>query len=199
MGKRIIAGMMITIAVMSSGCATYKVHNLPTRDVYNLSNRQEKEGVIVAVKFFEPDEIKKIFGTDTLKNGIEPVYIIIDNRSSNTYSFSKARINKTTIPAEVVAERCGFRTAARMTRWGLPAVAIWPLLIPAVVDGVGSSKANKQMAEDYAYKEIRDQRILPDGMLNGCVFIDRMKPGEYFDIRIQAIESDKGLLFSFLR
>lgn len=199
MYKTMIIGVIIVLTVMSGGCATYKTYSLPTSDIYNLSNRQEKGGVIVGIKFFEPRELKAIFGTNTLKKGIEPVYIIIDNKSSNTYIFSRRRINRTIIPVDIVVQRCGFHTLARASRWGIPGAVLWPLLVPAVIDGISSSETNKKMASDYEYKEIKDGRIFPGTVLNGCVFIDTIKSGEEFNIRIQDIEDNEILLFSFVK
>lgn len=199
MDKIVRIGTMAILAFTVIGCATYRAYNLPTSDVYNLDERQEKNGVTVGVKFFAVKEVETVFGSNTFKNGIEPVYIIIDNQGANTYFFSKRRINKTIIPAEVVVERCGFHTIARTARWGVPGLFLWPLLAPAVIDGLASSKANRKMSEDYAYKEIKDGRIFPSMMLNGCVFVDKMKEEEHFDITICDVETNKMLLFSFKR
>ena len=35
----------------------------------------------------------------------------------------------------------------------------------AIVDGVGSLKANKQILSDYSRMEIQDGRVLPNGLL----------------------------------
>jgi hypothetical protein len=37
----------------------------------------------------------------------------------------------------------------------------------AIVDGVGSSKANKQILSDYSRIEIQDGRVLPNRLLSG--------------------------------
>jgi hypothetical protein len=76
---------------------------------------------------------------------------------------------------------------------------IWPFLIPAVVDGVGSAQANQKMEDDYAYKEIKDERIQPNGLLNGVVFVDKMKEGEELVIRLRNIDNNEIKLFSFKR
>jgi len=184
---------------MLSGCASYRAGRLPSIDVSSFQNVAEQEGLKVAVKFFDARETKQIFGVKKVYQKYQPVYIAIDNRTACTYGFKKRTLNKPTVPAEEVAETCGFSTAGRATAYGVAGVFIWPLLIPAVVDGVGSSQANQRMQDDFMYKEIKDERIVPNGLLNGVVFLDRMKDGEELAIRLQNVDTNEIKLFSFYK
>lgn len=108
-------------------------------------------------------------------------------------------LSKQTAPAEEVAKECGFSTVGRATAYGVAGLFIWPLLIPAVVDGVGSSQANVKMEDDYMYKENKDDRIQPNGLLNGVVFLDKMKDGETLDIRLTNVDNNEIKLFTFTK
>jgi len=159
---------------------------------------QDQDGLKVAVKFFDSRESKKIFGVGKVCDLYQPVYIAIDNRTKDTYQFTKgSSISKQSIPAEDVAKNCGFSTVGRATTYGVVGIFIWPFLIPAVVDGVGSAQANEKMESDYSYKEIKDDRIQPNGLLNGVIFVDKMKSGEEFAIRLQNTSNNEIKLFSF--
>jgi hypothetical protein len=180
------------------GCATYRAGVLPSKDVFTYDNRQEKDNLYVAANILDIKETKRIFQFDLQSKGVQPIYIVIDNRGKQTYEFSKANLNKNALSSQEVAEKCKFSTVGRATTYGIAGLFIWPLLIPAVVDGVGSANANKRIEDDYAYKEITDKaRIQPNGMLTGVVFVEKMKPGEDFTMRLLNMETNDLALFSF--
>jgi hypothetical protein len=58
-----------------------------------------------------------------------------------------------------------------------------------LVDGVGSSKANKQILSDYSRMEIQDGRVLPNGLLRGIVYIPLMRDREVISLRWTAVEN----------
>lgn len=197
MVNRLISLLIIGCFILS-GCATYSAGRLPSSDVSTFKNAQDQDGLKVAVKFFDAQESKQIFGVGKVHDLYQPVYIAIDNRTKTGYQFAKrTSINKQSIPAEEVAKSCGFSTVGRATTYGVAGLFIWPLLIPAVVDGVGSAQANQKMESDYTYKEIKDDRVQPNGLLNGVIFVDKMKEGEEFVIRLQNVDTNEIKLFSF--
>lgn len=194
---RIIA-LLLVACVMMSGCATYNAGRLPSSDVSSFKDAQDQDGLKVAVKFFDARESKQVFGVGKVYECYQPVYVAIDNRTKSPYQFAKrTSLNKQSVPAEEVSKNCGFNTAARATTYGVAGLFIWPLLVPAIVDGVGAAQANQKMEADYMYKEIKDDRLQPNGLLNGIVFVDKMKEGEELVIRLQNTETNEIKLFSF--
>jgi len=192
-------GLALVCGLLLSGCAGYETMNLPGADTYAYSNRQTVNDVSVAVEFFDAAQTKKTFQINLLSKGYQPVYIVIDNRSKATCVFNKSQINKTCYDPLVIAKKCGFSAKGRATSYGIGAVLFFPLLAPAIVDGIGAKRANRNMKEDYATKEIKNGGISPNGLLSGVVFVDKMKTGEHFDIRLQNTETNETLLFSFVR
>ena len=190
---------VILLCFVISGCATYRSARLPSSDVTSFSNFQDQEGLKVAVKFFDARDTKKIFGVGKVYEVCQPVYIAIDNRTKSAYEFKKSMLNKQSMPAEEVAKQCGFSTVGRATTYGVLGLFIWPFLIPAVVDGVGSAQANEKMQDDYMYKEIKDDRVQPNGLLNGVIFVDKMKDGEEFTLRLRNVDNNDIKLFSFAK
>lgn len=196
---RKMLSLLLISAFLLQGCASYRAARLPSSDVTSFANHQDQDGLKVAVKFFDARESKSIFGVTKLYKKFQPVYIAIDNRTKTAYEFKKRMLSKQTAPAEEVAKECGFSTVGRATSYGVAGLFIWPLLIPAVVDGVGSSQANVKMEDDYMYKEIKDERIQPNGLLNGVVFLDKMKDGETLDIRLSNVDTNEIKLFTFTK
>ena len=194
-----LVSLIAVLAFLLQGCASYRAARLPSSDVMSFANYQDQNSLKVAVKFFDARESKKIFGVGKLYAKFQPVYIAIDNRTQAAYEFKKRMLSKQTVPAEEVAKECGFSTVGRATSYGVAGLFIWPLLIPAVVDGVGSAQANVKMEDDYMYKEIKDDRIQPNGLLNGVVFLDKMKDGETLDIRLTNVDTYEVKLFTFVK
>ena len=192
-----IFGIIAIITIVLSGCASYNATRMPSADVMSFSNHQEEDNLYVAVKFFNSNESKNVFGVSDVYNKYQPVYIAIDNKTKNTYEFYKSMLNVTSTPAEEVANKCGFNTAGRAVAYGIPGLLIWPFLIPAVVDGIGSSNANEKMNQDYSDKEITDGRIPPSGLLNGVMFLKKMKPCEDLTIKLKNVENGEIKVFNF--
>jgi len=188
---------LVLACLVLSSCAKYRGGRLPSIDVESFDKSQDQGGLRVAVKFYEARESKKLFGIGCVADNYQPVYIVIDNRSNNSYEFKKRTINKASAPAEEVADKCKFNTAGRATGYGVAGIIIWPLLIPAIVDGTGSARANTRMEDDFMYKEIKDGRIAPNGLLNGIVFFDKIKDGDELAIRLSNLDKDEIKLFSF--
>jgi hypothetical protein len=198
-GEEQMRNVLVAILLISSitfSCARYTTSNLPTNNVMDYANRNEQKGVNLACKAFDVRETKSIFSANTMEKGYQPLYLIIDNRSPSTYQFDKRScLSKRCTPAEEVAKECGFSTVGRATAYGVAGLFVWPLLIPAVVDGVGSSNANQQMQNDYLYKEIKDGRIVPNELRDGVVFVDRVKPGELLTVRLRNVDTEEILVF----
>lgn len=198
MKKTVALLVSVCFVVMSSGCASYRAGRMPSSNVETFKNVQDQEGLKVAVEFISPKDSKQIFGVGKVTQLYQPIYIAMDNRTKSSFEFSKrGSINLAGVPAEEVAKNCGFSTAGRATAYGVAGLFIWPLLIPAVVDGVGSAQANEKMESDYMYKEIKDDRIMPNGLLNGVIFTEKMKEGEELTIRLTDVDTREIKLFSF--
>ncbi len=194
--KRAIVIFLVASCFLE-GCASYHAGLLPSKDVMNYDNKQVQNNVYVVAKFLNARETKQVFQFDLENKGIQPTFIVMDNRSPKTYDFKKSDINKQIMSSQEVADKCKFSTVGRATTYGVVGLFIWPFLIPAVVDGVGSSEANRKIEDDYAYKELQDGRLMPNALMNGVVFVSKMKEGEDFTIRLKDVDTNEILRFSF--
>ena len=156
-----------------------------------------QDGLKVAVKFFDKKESKKVFGVAKVFNLYQPVYILIDNKSSDTYEFDKRNLSRKYFSTGEVAAECGFNTAARASGYGAAGIFFWPLLIPAAVDGYGSAQANKKMKADYMYKGIENGEILPNQVHNGVVFLGKMESGESLTVKLKDAKTGRTKAFKF--
>ncbi len=64
----------------------------------------EHAKVSVEVERYAADETQAIFGADLLRHGIQPLSLLIDNRSPQAYVFQKANVDDHYLPAAEVAK-----------------------------------------------------------------------------------------------
>ena len=163
------AALALTLSLAS--CASYSASPLsnPSPDLVLIAPRNDN--VSVVSKTFTREDCKRFLDRDVLAEGYQPVQIYIQNDSEKNYIFS---LNRITLPAarpEEVAEKVHTSTVGRAAGYGAGALILWPLAIPAVVDGIKSSNANDALDSDFAAKAARDQVVFPHSHLNAIIFV----------------------------
>lgn len=128
--------------------------------------------LVVAAKPFNVADCRKYLGRNILATGYQPVQIIIKNTSDKNLIFSP---NQVSLPCEKVGQITGnvhSSTVGRAVGYGTAALFVSRLfVIPAVVDGVKSSNANKALDADYFNKSAKEQTLTPNSKLNGLIFV----------------------------
>ena len=99
--------------------------------------------------------------------------------------------------AEEVAQKAHRSTVGRAAGYGVAGIFIWPLLIPAVVDGAKSSKSNTQMDIDFAAKGIQDSVIQPFTTIDGVIFVPTSEFKTNLTINIVNKETQEKMSFIF--
>ena len=195
--NRWIRLVIVLVFMATFGCAGYKAVTMPRLQPEFALNSQKQNDVIVAIKIFSREDCKRYFDKDLITEGYQPIQIAIDNQSKNYYLFSKNGISLPTVPPEEVAQKAHRSTVGRATGYGVAGLFIWPLLIPAVVDGVGSSKANTQMDIDFASKGLQDAVIQPYVVANGVIFVPTSEFRSNLQINIIERDTKEKLTFTF--
>lgn len=167
---------MAIILIAASGCASYKTHTLNKLTPEWSGHSQSSNNVTLSVKAFTKYDCKRYLDRDVLCQGYQPVQITIENQSPRYLVFTPDSISLPQAFPEDVAQTVHTSTVGRAVGWGVAGLFIWPFLIPAVVDGVGSHQANKSLDQDFYTKSIREQVIQPYSTINGLIFV----PMEYY-------------------
>jgi hypothetical protein len=189
----------LTVLLALSGCASYRsrpLSHLPTRSA-QISN---EKSVSFAYHIFSKKDCKRYLDRNVIKYGYQPVQITITNNSDKTLHFSRKRISLTTVDVDEVAEKAYTNTAGRSIGYGVGAYLLfWPLAIPAIVDGIGSSKANEKLSNDYNRKILHDQPINPFETVNGLIFVpvDTFTPN--FEISLSHGTSSEPIILSTMK
>ena len=161
----------LTVLILS-GCASYHAASLNTLSNETIASAHiSDEPVLVAAKAFSKADCKRYLDRDVLEKGYQPVQLYIQNNSDKSYLFSLNRVGMSCARPEAVAEKVHTSTVGRAAGYGAAALVLWPMAIPAVVDGVKSAHANEALDNDFDAKAARDQAIAPHAHFNKLLFV----------------------------
>jgi hypothetical protein len=174
---KIKKSLTITIAMLLlSGCASYQASSLSSMASEVVLKKQsistlDHNDIIVCAKAFDPADCMKYLDRDVISQGFQPIQIYIQNNSNKDYSFSLGQITLPVASSESVAEKVHTNTVGRVVGYSVGALFLWPLVIPAVVDGLKASEANEKLDKDFAAKTARDQIIYGKSHFNKVIFV----------------------------
>ena len=174
----------ILLMLAPYGCANYKAASLPTLQPEFAPYSETIEKVTLSCKTLSKAECKKYFDRDIIEKGYQPVQLSIKNDTKKYILFSTQGVSLPVSSPEEVAEKCHTSTAGRAVGYGVAGLFIWPLLIPAVVDGVGSSQANTNLDRDFSDKNMEQIIINPFATHSGIIFISNNDFQDSFFVRL---------------
>jgi len=126
-----------------------------------------------------------VLGRDLLAKGYQPVHLFIENHTDKTYLFTKNGISIPFADSEEVAKKVHTSTLARATGYGAAAILLSPIFaVPAIVDGIGSARANDLLDNDYAAKGVKDQSIYPYSHANMILFVPKEEYQTSFSVTL---------------
>lgn len=171
--------------VLLAGCASYRASSLNTltSDAMTLAS-PEQEDLVVVAKAFNKSDCKRYLDRDVIAEGYQPVQLYIENKSDKNYAFALNRVSLACAAPEEVAEKVHTSTVGRATGYGVASLFLWPLAIPAIVDGVKSSQANDSLDVDFSSKAARDQVIQPHSYFNKLLFVPRSEYQPSFTVTL---------------
>ena len=186
----------VLLGALIVSCASYRPDSLARLDAGFAPYAEEIDQVTVAAKKLTTAESKKYLDRDVIVKGYQPVQLSIDNRSAVTILFSPDRVSVPCAKPEDVARRVHTSTVGRVFAWGVPGLILWPFLIPAIIDGIGSSNANKDLDTDFAAKSLGQMAIEPKSFHEGLLFIPTEAFVSSFRVTLLERESKRELEFT---
>ncbi len=168
-----------------SGCASYKAEPLDTVSSQSTRSPEQNVNVTISAKAFNKHDCKKYLDRDVISKGYQPVQLTIENNSDQDYYFSLNRIDLQCARPEEVANRVHTSTIGRILGYGIPGLLVLsPLVIPAIVDGIKSSKANDALDSDFYSKTASDQTIAPHSHFNKLIFVPTKNYRSLFNVSL---------------
>jgi hypothetical protein len=172
------------VSVSLYGCASYKSKPLPNLQPEFATYSENIENVTLAFKALSKKECKQYFDRDIIGKGYQPVLTTIVNETDRHILFSPDGLSIPVCSPQEVAEKCHTSTAGRAAGYGVGALFIWPLVIPAIVDGAKSSNANTQLDRDFSEKSMGQMVIGPHATHNGVIFFSNKEYQESFTVKL---------------
>ncbi len=183
---------------------------LPNRTLEDYPGRLEKNGVSVAVELIDPSRTQGLFHADLVRDGVQPLMVVIHNGSDQAYVFSKANVDRHYLPAEQVARLAyvhPIETIAHHIRWLaflVPGVVFETVIEPAsTLDFPGMEEAarrpaipdNRSTKADFLNHQIADAEVLPGHSLAGVLFIRPPKLGSLIPVTLVNAQTRQPLVF----
>lgn len=160
--------------LLITGCASYRASalNVLNSEIISSPYSIKQGGIKIMAKAFDRVDCKRYLDRNVLKEGYQPIQLYIQNDSDKAYAFSLSRIDLPVARPEEVSKTVHTSTVGRVLAYGIPAFfLLWPLAIPATIDGIKSAKANNSLDADFLSKAARDQTIHSMSYLNKLIFV----------------------------
>jgi hypothetical protein len=183
-GMRIVSCLGIILLLGLSGCAHYRAKPLRRLTVRNFAHTEHV--VSFEHHVFDKYDCRCYLDRNVKGRGYQVIHITLTNNTHNTLSFSPSRFSFPCIDPQEVADTVHTNTTARAVGYGLTGIFVWPFLVPALVDGIGSSKANEKLNIDFHRKALHEQFVKPLSTINGLIFV----PNESFDPDFSFVVTD---------
>ena len=172
--KLVLTGTLLLL----TGCADYKASSLssiPSETVIISGQERFKQepAVSVSCKVFDRKDCERYLGRNILSKGYVPIQLTIRNETNDSMYLSSDHFNVSLTPPKEVAEKVHTSTVGRVCGWAAAGLFFSPFIIPAIYDGVMSSKANRSLDKDYGTKTLRECTILPYTQFNGIIFLSK--------------------------
>lgn len=182
----------LSLAALLSGCANYDAAplNNPSPEAFH-SPQVKNEDVQIVARAFDKDDCYTYLDRDVTKKGYQPVQLFIQNNSDKNYLFSLNRISLPCARPDEVADKVHTSTVGRVVGYGAGALIFWPLVIPAIVDGIKSSEANTALDSDFQAKTARDQVIHAHSHVNTLIFVPVNSYQNTFDLTLLEQDSQE--------
>jgi hypothetical protein len=176
-----LAGWLIAGILFASGCAHYDPHAFESLRYKNENvakcarNIDGKTGAVTLyASRLSPGEEKFYFDRNIHAKGYQTVLFTIQNDSAYDLRLDNEDIVPTVAKSETVAELLHTSTAGRSAAYGTAGLLLCaPLLIPAVIDGIKSSNANKQVDADISDRARAYVNIPAEAQRNHAIFMGK--------------------------
>ncbi|MES2200296.1 MAG: hypothetical protein V4489_09045 [Chlamydiota bacterium] len=171
MRKSILVGVLSAGLLLCSGCASYRAASLSALSPQFVKESEEVPGISIGCKSFSAEDCVTYLDRDVIKKGYQPIELTFYNQTDKSYFFSSDKMSIPCTPPQKVADKVHTSTAGRVVGYTVGAVLIPTLIIPAVVDGICSYKANKRLDKDYQTKSAEYFAIPPYSYKETLLFV----------------------------
>lgn len=161
---------VVIVILGLTGCAHYKGKKL--NRIQPLTHDKRDQSIVAfSHTIFTKKDCNRFLDRDVIAKGYQPIQISLVNNTDRHMHFSLESFSFPCASVEEVAHVLHTNTTARAVGYGIAGLIVWPLIIPAIVDGIGSARSNDRLDMDFDHKGLRSQVIAPRATINGLIFV----------------------------
>lgn len=187
----LLCGALLLLA----GCANYNASSLTPLSSLGALRSAHNPAVLVSWRAYDKEDCQTYLGRNILAEGYVPIQMTVRNDSDDPMYLSTENFNIPLASPLQVAEKVHTSTAGRVAAWGAGGLVLWPLLIPAVYDGIKSSEANSSLDADYQSKALKEQTIGPHTTFNSVVFVPKEQVNQHIEMYLTNERTHEKLIF----
>ena len=161
--------LVLHVALLQ-GCVTYKPAALDEVPFQEHTTSETRDGVRITVAALGRKDAQKLFPVNLSKQGIQPVWLEIENRGEHRYIFFQQSVDPAYFAASEAAYKSHYSATKRFFSYGLVGLLLWPLLIFAPVQFMTARIANNRMDEHFIASGIGNVVLRPGDTRSGFVF-----------------------------
>lgn len=188
-----VIGMALLLFTLPQ-CAKYKPSPLP----YPTGHTQEVDEVQVVSRQISDAELSACFDTKEAQIKYSAVQIYIKNNRKKPVVLSANKIGMPIESSKIIAKKIHRNTVGRAGGYGLGALFLWPLIIPAAVDGAKSETSNRKIDMDMKVKVLGQNEtvvIQPNNAVNKVFFVPKESTRSEFSLSLVEQDSLKEIRF----
>ncbi|MDN3509318.1 MAG: hypothetical protein P0S93_04820 [Candidatus Neptunochlamydia sp.] len=194
--KKINLLTIAAVVALFTGCASYQANSLSALDPGYVRNYSEIQGMEIGCKAYSVDDCFTYLDRNVIAKGYQPIQLTFRNNLDKHYSFSTRDVNLPCANSELVARTVHTSTVGRVAGYSVGGLFLWPLFIPAFVDGIKSSNANRALDADFDQKARGNVLIGPHSYSRTLIFVPKAHYSPVFDISLLDEESGKHQVIS---
>lgn len=156
---------------LSAGWYHHYIRHLPLIAQCMPTFDPKQKTVEVHVRALSSEESSQLLGHNLPSQGIQPVYVMIENNSPHEYSICPDSIDLNHIEAKKVAEKIKRLALPRTIAFKVLGFLFWPFMIPGTIDTIHTFHSYKLLKQDYAAKSMKEEIVPVYSTVNRILFV----------------------------
>lgn len=179
-------GLIALYGGLLAGCITMDIPADKVRSIATYPLKAEQQGLTIAVSTLERSEVKEVFGTDLLDDGVLAILIMAENRNPSTsFALAKSKVVVADINA-VLSGKTGVGQTKGAVGGAISAAGVI-LMSPLALVGTKLSSDAGTVTHGMGLKELQSHTVDPGQQVHGYVYVPISKEARGNQVNLRAI------------
>ncbi|MCK8601388.1 LssY C-terminal domain-containing protein [Desulfoferrobacter suflitae] len=169
-GKCLMVSFCWVVFALLTGCVSYRPVPLEQTLFRSDLSTCTNDKISVAATVLSSEQCRRVFGADLYSQGIQPVWLEIENKSDAMLVFFERSVDPHYYSHMEAAQKAHISVWRPFFEHGTFSVLLWPLLPLAPIRAASASAANRDMDEYFDDVGIGNEALSPGERAEGFVF-----------------------------